>query len=60
MYLLAVNGAAETVDATLTVQGGFKTVATEFGKAPAKTDDGRLAVSLAPLEPLLVRLMVAE
>jgi hypothetical protein len=56
VYLLAVNGATETVEAEIAVQGGFKEVRTEFGKAPVRTGDGRLAVSLAPLEPRLVRL----
>ena len=56
VYLLAVNGAAEPVSATLTVAGGFKTVATEFGPAPENKGDGRLACTLTPFEPVLVRL----
>ena len=56
VYLLAVNGAAEPVRATVTVAGVFKSVTAEFGQVPANTGDGRLAYALAPLEPVLVRL----
>ena len=56
VFLLAVNGATETVDAVLSVQGGFTAMRTEFGDAPTVTEGGKLAVRLTPLEPLLVRL----
>ena len=56
VYVLAVNSAAAPATAAVTVSGGCKTVAAEFGKPPARTDDGRLAFAFAPLEPILVRL----
>ena len=56
VYLLAVNGASESVTAKVTVPGGFKSVAADFGKVPERLGDGRLAFTLAPLEPVLVRL----
>jgi len=56
VYLLAVNGAAETASATVTVSGGFKDVAVEFGRAPENRGNGRLDCTLAPLDPVMVRL----
>ncbi len=56
VYLLAVNGASASVTAKVTVPGGVKRVVAEFGKVPELREDGRLAFSLEPLEPVMVRL----
>lgn len=56
VYLLAVNGGSEPVVATVTLSGGFSRMTAEFGHVPESKGNGRLACSLAPLEPLMVRL----
>ena len=55
VYLLAVNTTREPLQATLSLDGTFKSAQVEFGTAP-KLDGNRLAVSLAPIEPALIRL----
>ena len=56
VYLLAVNAAPEPAAARVAVEGGTSRVQAEFGTPPVAAADGRLAFSLAPLEPVLVRL----
>ena len=58
VYLLVVNGANESVSATLTVSEVFQTVVAEFGLAPENKGDGRLVCKLTPLDPVLLRLSV--
>ena len=55
VYLLAVNTTLEPLQATLTLGETFKSAQVEFGSAP-KLDGNRLTVSLAPIEPMLIRL----
>lgn len=56
VYLLAVNAAPEPAAARVAVEGGTSRVQAEFGTPPVAAADGLLAFSLAPLEPVLVRL----
>lgn len=56
VYLLAVNGAAEPVVATVKVAGAFKGVEPQFGPAPRHGGDQGLVFTLPPLEPVMVRL----
>lgn len=56
VYLLAVNGSSEAVTATVTLEGGYNDMKTEFGTAPARASEGQLRFSFAPLEPVMVRL----
>ena len=56
VYLLVVNGSSEAASATVTLAGGCKSARAEFGHAPERKDDGRLVYTLAPLEPVMVKL----
>jgi hypothetical protein len=56
VYLLAVNGGDEPVKTVVSVAGGFASVHAEFGCTPEKSEDGKLAFTFAPLEPVMVRL----
>ncbi|MDD4101049.1 MAG: hypothetical protein PHU80_00260 [Kiritimatiellae bacterium] len=57
VYLLAVNGADEPVEAKAQVAGGFKSVVPQFGPAPDNDGNGGLTFKLTPLEPVLVRMV---
>ncbi len=55
IYLLVVNAADAPAVATVSLSGGARHVRAEFGTAPAIARNGQLSFSLAPLEPVLVR-----
>lgn len=56
VYLLAVNGADEPVEAKVRLPASFNSVEPQFGPAPANDGKGGLTFKLTPLEPVMVRL----
>lgn len=56
VYLLAVNGAAQPVTATVRVAGGFAKAEAVFGAAPSAAGGGALTLPLDPLGPVMLRL----
>ena len=55
-WILAVNAQNRESKAALTLSEGFSSAAAEFGPAAEKTGAHTLAVTLAPYEPVLLRI----
>lgn len=56
LYLLAVNGADESVAASVHLGVDYSTILSEFGHKPTREESGELRFKLAPLDPVMVRL----
>ncbi|MBP5320610.1 MAG: hypothetical protein J6334_06450 [Kiritimatiellae bacterium] len=56
VYLLAVNSTNEPLEATLTLGETANTAALELGTTPPTLTGNRVKISLAPIEPMLIKL----
>lgn len=56
VFVLLVNGGETSVEATLKVAAPFERVSAEFGRSPEQHDDNRLTCTLAPLDPVMLKL----